>query len=306
MPALREETVPKQMPILVGVQVLVVVGALSAAAGQGPGMPGGVVFNSMRTGNAEIYTMDWDGQNQTRVASHPAADVDPAFSPDGRTIVFASNRTGNNDIFVVDRDGGDGVNLTAHPANEGWPRWSPDGRQIVFHTNRDGNFEIYVMDSDGQNPTRLTNYAGIDQYPDWSPDGRQIVFRRDIDIYVLDLRTGDIERLTNAAPLNQMAMWSPNGRQLVFMSARDGYPSVFVMDADGSNQVNLTPKATADSPGEWLSRAPAWSTNGRQIYFMSFRPSTGGDTEVFVMNADGSGVRRLTYMLGVDGSPHAR
>jgi TolB protein len=177
---------------------------------------------------------------------------------------------------------------------------------VVFHSNRDGNFEIYVMDSDGLSPTRLTDYPGIDQFPDWSPDGREIVFRRDIDIYVLDLMTGAVRRLTNAQPLNQMVAWSPNGHELVFMSARDGYPSVFKMDADGANQINLAPKDAADSTTDWMSRAPSWSTNGRQIYFMSFRPSTGGDTELFVMNADGTGLRRLTSTIGVDGSPRAR
>jgi Tol biopolymer transport system component len=279
---------------------------LPNVAAQGRGVPGGVVFNSMRVGNAEIYTMDWDGGNQTRITNDPATDVDPAISPNGRDIVFTSNRAGNNDIFVVDARGGVPVNLTNHPANDGWARWSPNGRQVVFHSNRDGNFEIYVMDSDGLLPTRLTAYAGIDQFPDWSPDGKEIVFRRDIDIYVLDLTTGATRRLTDAAPLNQMAVWSPDGRHLVFMSARDGYPSVFRMDADGSNQINLTPKDAADSTSEWLSRAPAWSTNGRHVYFMSFRPSTGGDTEVFVMNADGTGVYRLTTTIGVDGSPRAR
>jgi TolB protein len=232
--------------------------------------------------------------------------VDPAISPDGRDIVFTSNRSGNNDVFIVSSRGGTPINLTNNSANEGWARWSPNGRQVVFHSNRDGNFEIYVMDSDGLLPTRVTNYSGIDQFPDWSPDGKKIVFRRDIDIYVLDLTTGETERLTNAPPLNQMATWSPNGRQLVFMSARDGYPSVFTMDADGGNPVNRTPKDEGDLEGDWLSRAPSWSTNGRQIYFMSFRPSTGGDTEVFVMNADGSAVQRLTHAIGVDGSPRAR
>jgi hypothetical protein len=53
-------------------------------------------------------------------------------------------------------------------------------------------------------------------------------------------------------------------------------------------------------------RARSWSTSGRQIYFMSFRPSTGGDMELFVMNADGTGVQRLTTTIGVDGSPRAR
>jgi Tol biopolymer transport system component len=291
---------------MVLVVVLAGTAVLSNAPAHGRGAPGGVVFHTMRDGNAEIYTMDGDGSNQTRVTEHSATDVDPAMSPNGRDIVFTSNRSGNNDVFVVDSRTGTAVNLTNHPGNDGWARWSPDGHRIAFHSNRDGNFEIYVVDADGVAPVRLTTYAGIDQFPDWSPDGRRIVFRRDVDIHVLDLMTGEILRLTNAQPLNQMASWSPNGRELVFMSARDGYPSVFRMDADGGNQINLTPKHPGDSDSDWVSRAPAWSTNGREIYFMSSRPATGGDMEVFAMNGDGSGVRRLTWTIGVDGSPRAR
>ena len=287
------------------VPVVVVVG-LQNVTGQGRGIPGGVAFSSMRDGNAEIYVMDGDGGNQVRVTEHPATDVDPAISLNGRDIVFTSNRTGNNDIFITGGRGGAEANLTEHPANDGWARWSPNGRHIVFHSNRDGNFEIYVMDADGRSPTRLTGYAGIDQFPDWSPDGKEIVFRRDVDIYVLDLRTGETRRLTDAPPLNQMATWSPNGRELVFMSARDGYPSVFRMDASGGNQVNLTPKDPADSNSEWMSRAPSWSTNGRHIYVTTFRPSTGGDTEIVMINADGTGVQRLTFAIGVDASARAR
>jgi TolB protein len=270
------------------------------------GIPGSVAFNSSRDGNPEIYTMDPDGGNPTRITDDAATDVDPAISPNGLDIVFTSNRSGNNDIFIVDSGGGTPVNLTNHPANDGWARWSPDGHQIAFHSNRDGNFEIYVMEADGTSPTRLTNYAGVDQYPDWSPDGKKIVLRRDVDIYVLDVATGETQRLTDAPPLNQMPAWSPNGRRIAFMSARDGYPAVFTMDADGSHQVNRTPKGTLDLDSAWLSRSPAWSRNGRHLYFASFRPTTAGDTEVFAMNADGSGVRRLTTSIGVDGSPRPR
>ena len=164
------------------------------------------------------------------------------------------------------------------------------------------------MDADGGSLRRLTNYSGIDMYPDWSPEGRRIVIRRDTDIYVIDLATPDEpHRLTETSPLlNQMAVWSPNGRRLAFMSAREGYPSVFVMNADGTGQQNLTPKDPGDADTDWVSRAPSWSTNGRHIYFMSSRPSTDLDTELFVMNPDGSDLRRLTYSRGVDGSPHAR
>jgi Tol biopolymer transport system component len=274
--------------------------------GDGEKILGRVAFHSMRDGNAEIYSMNVNGNRQSRMTEDPATDTDPAISPDGRDMVFTSNRAKNNDIFLLSNVGTDAVNLTDNPANDGWARWSPDGNQIVFHSNRDGNFEIYVMDVATRLTTRLTDYDGIDQFPDWSPNGNRILFRRDADIYVLDLATGTTDRLTKAPPLNQMATWSPDGSQIAFMSTRDGYPSVFTMDADGSHQVNRTPKLDVDLASDWMSRAPSWSRNGKQIYFTSFRPSTGGDTEVFVMDADGSQLRRLTFVIGVDASPRAR
>ena len=63
---------------------------------------------------------------------------------------------------------------------------------------------------------------------------------------------------------------------------------------------------TNDLDSDWISRAPSWSTNGREIYFMSSRPSTGLDTEIFVMNLDGAGATRLTNSIGMDGSPRSR
>lgn len=276
------------------------------AAGQAHGMPGGLVFYSARDGNNEIYSADWDGGRPLRLTDDPGSDTDPDLSPSGRDVIFTSTRSGNNDIHVVDSAGGPAVNLTSHPANDGWARYSPNGRQVAFHSNRDGNFELYVMNDDGTGVTRLTNYPGIDQFPDWSPNGQEIAFRRDTDVYVLDLRSGEARRLTNALPLNQMPAWSPNGQQLVFMSSREGYPSVFVMNRDGSGQRNLTPKDVDDNESLWVSRAPSWSTNGRHVYFMSSRPSTGLDVELFLINADGTGTTRLTVSRGVDGSPRAR
>jgi Tol biopolymer transport system component len=291
---------------LLAVMVTVLVGSGQHLSGQGRGVPGGVVFFSARDGNNEIYTMDWNGARPMRLTNEPASDVDPDMSPNGRDVVFTSSRTGNNDIFIMDHTGRNPVNLTGNAANDGWARWAPDGRHIVFHTNRDGNFELYVMNSDGTGLTRLTNYPGVDQFPEWSPDGREIAFRRDLDIHVLDVTSGEVRRLTNAPPLNQMPSWSPNGKQLAFMSMRAGYVSVYLMSADGTNQVNLTPKNPGDLDSDWISRAPAWSTTGRQIYFMSSRPATGLDTEIFIMNADGTGATRLTDSVGMDGTPRSR
>ena len=286
--------------------VVVLAGGFTDLSGQGRGVPGPVTFFSARDGNNEVYVAEWDGRRPRRITTDAASDVDPDMSPDGRDIVFTSNRSGNNDIHVVGSRGGTAVNLTAHPANDGWARWSPDGRHVVFHSNRDGNFELYVMDRDGGDLIRLTNYPGVDQFPDWSPDGRLVAFRRDVDIHVLELASGQIRRLTDAPPLNQMPAWSPNGKHLAFMSLREGYVSVFLMNADGANQTNLTPKAAGDSDSDWISRAPSWSASGRYIYFMSSRPDTGLDMEIFIMRRDGTGATRLTDSTGMDGSPRAR
>jgi len=293
------------MRLAVLILAVVAAGLPAVLQAQSRGVPGDIVFNSARDGNNEIYKMNWSGGVPLRLTTDPASDVEPALSPNGRDVIFTSNRTGNNDIYIVGSAGGTAVNLTNNAANDGWARWSPNGQQIVFHSNRDGNFEIYVMNANGTAPTRLTDSLAVDQFPDWSPNGRKIVFRHDNDIYTVDLSTGDSERLTDVGPLNQMAAWSPNGQQIVFMSTRAGYPSVFLMNADGSGQANLTPKTPGDADSDWVSRAPSWSRNGL-IFFMSSRPSTGLDNEIFVMLPNGTDVRRLTTSIGVDGNPRGR
>ena len=266
--------------------------------------PEPVVFYSHRYGDAEIFVLRADGTAPMRLTYHSAADVNPDISPDGRSVIFTSNRAGNDDIWIVGIDGGEPRSLANLPSNERWPRWSPDGRRIAYHGNRDGNPEIYVMNADGSDLTRLTNYPGPDGWPEWSPAGDRLAFRQDHDVWVMDADGANPVRLTDHPALDQMAAWSPDGTRIAFMSMRDGYCSVFLMNADGSDQRNLTPKDPGDADDAWCSRAPAWSRDGR-IYFMSMRPSTGGDTELFVMNADGSAVSRLTSSPGLDGAPRA-
>src|SRR5687767_4643103 len=130
---------------------------------------------------------------------------------------------------------------------------------IVFHSNVDGNFEIYLIDADGTNLTRVTNYPGLDQFPEWSPNGKQLAIRRDTDIYLIDIDGTNPIRLTHDAPVDQMASWSPSGRQIAFMSFREGYCSVFVMNSDGSDPTNLTPKPDAVPAAQFCSRAPGRS-----------------------------------------------
>lgn len=267
------------------------------------GLPLSIAFHSNSAGNTEVYVMNPDGTDQTRITFDPRVDQQPDISPDGRQIVFCSTRItdtnpeGDLEIFVMDADGSNATQLTFNGTgiNDAWPRWSPNGKQIAFHSNVDGNFEIYIINSDGTDLTRVTTYSGLEQFPEWAPNGKQLVIRRDTDIYLIDTDGANPIQLTNDAAVDQMASFSPSGKLIAFMSAREGYCSVFVMGLDGSDQTNLTPKPDGIPNNQFCSRAPAWARNGQQIYFSSFRPDTDLWENIFVMNADGSDVTRLTF-----------
>ena len=268
---------------------------------QGP--PLSIAFHSNSVGNTEVYVMNPDGTDQTRLTIDPRTDQQPDISPNGRQIVYCGNPVtdtnpeGDFEIFVMDAGGGNVTQLTFNGAgiNDCWPRWSPNGRQIAFHSNVDGNFEIYVIDADGTGLTRVTDHPGFDQFPEWSPNGKQLAIRRDTDIYLIDVDGLNPVQLTHDLPIDQMASWSPNGKRIAYMSLSEGYCAVFVMNSDGSEPTNLTPKPDGIAANQFCSRAPAWSRNGQHIYFSSFRPKTNLFENIFVMNSDGSDVTRLTF-----------
>ena len=137
--------------------------------------------------NYEIYLINADGSNPTRLTSRPSADVDPAWAPDGTKIAFAGYQDGDYSIFTVKPDGTGLTRLTSGTGDYE-PAWSPDGTKITFKSQRDGNSEIYVMNADGTEQKNLTNNpATQDANPAWSPDGTKIAFDTTYgDIYTMN------------------------------------------------------------------------------------------------------------------------
>ena len=123
-----------------------------------------IVFTSERDGNRNIYLMNTDGTNQTRLTSHAAHDYEPVFSPDGLSIIFTSERDGNREIYIMNNKGLNLNNLSNNSADDWNPRYYPDNRKIIFQSLRDGpsNWEIYMMKLDGTGQTNLTNHPRTD------------------------------------------------------------------------------------------------------------------------------------------------
>jgi len=281
-----------------------------------PGVNGKIAFTTTRNGNAEIFTMNPDGTNQTNLTNSPVSgDSNPQWSPDATKIVFDSSRTGSPQIFVMNADGSEVTQLSDNTADEFLPDWSPDGTKIAFVSNRDqrgdcnyvGNCEIYVMNADGSNLTRLTSTPNLvlDFNPKWSPDGSKITFFRGTafsphDIWVMDADGSNQTQLTNfGSSFNGLVTgldWSPDGTKIVYARTGGGALSdIWVMSADGSNQVNLT-----NTPG-FDDSSPAWSPDGSLIVFQSTRDVAAG--QLYTMNPDGSNVTRLTFSSGPDYGP---
>jgi eukaryotic-like serine/threonine-protein kinase len=162
-----------------------------------------IAFTSDRDGNWEIYTMDTDGQNISRLTENPAQDGWPWWTADGKQILFTSDRDGQWQIYSMDADGSNVQELTHIPNRTNlYPAVSPDGKKVVFSSQVTATNEgdIYSMNIDGSDLQRLTNTAALNNIPSFCPDSQHIVFESDragnTDIYMMNLDGTGLSQLT--------------------------------------------------------------------------------------------------------------
>ena len=213
-----------------------------------------IAFASNRDGNFEIYVMNADGSNVTRLTNNAATDRDPAFSPDRSKITFISNRDGNSEVYVMNADGTNQTRLTKG-LFASRPVFSPDGSTIAFAGTSGGKLDIFLMNVNGSNLTPLTNNPADDFAPAFSPDGSKIAFTSDRDgnsvIYVINANGTSQSRLTDKASVNFDPAFSPDGSKIAFSSNRDVNFEIYVMNANGTNQVRLTNNGATDTVPTW-------------------------------------------------------
>jgi serine/threonine protein kinase len=215
-----------------------------------------------------------------------AIDLSPSLSPDGRTVAYVTQELNGRRHMYASPVGksGQSTDLTGSTvtAADDSPAYSPDGQSIAFSSSREGSDGIFVMSASGGPARRLVN-AGYD--PSWTPDGREIVYStesgRDPDgreapsqLWAVNLGTGARRRIAEADAVDPKV--SPDGRFVAFWALPvDASGTQF---AGANRDVWLQPLAggprvqiTRNEASDWN---PAWSADGRFLYFSSDRSGT--------------------------------
>jgi TolB protein len=246
-----------------------------------------IAFISNRDGNDELYMMDYDGANQTRITFNKMIDYMPAWSHDGKKIAYTSYRKGNADLYILSLYEGS-ISAVSTQGTNFSAAFSPDGKKLAFCSTMDGNAEIYVANADGTNIKRLTFNKAIDTAPTWSPTSREIAFTSDRggspQIYIMDAEGSNVRRVSFGGEYNDAPAWSPTGDRIAYVSRVDQIFDIYVLNLR-TNQITKLTESNA------RNESPSWSPDGRHITFSS---NLSGTIQIYAIDYDGANLRCLT------------
>lgn len=260
-------------------------------------------------GNFQIYLYTLDtGASVKLTNTESFGNADPSFSPDGKLIAFVSFHHGNAEIYTMQTDGSKLRRVTNHPAFDSYPVFSPDGTAIAFQSNRENErTEIYLQNLNNDlPPVRISNFqseTGISPKC-WSADGTEILFRNDgngkgqiirasVEPYPAQLVLND-ENADLTSP-----RLSPDGKKMLYEARLENRQIELRLMNLENKKTSVIFKTAPDYPPRY-SLAPAWSPDGQKI---AFTDRANGNSDIFLMNADGSDVRILTNEPLADSIP---
>ncbi len=258
-----------------------------------------LAFANNSSGSKEIYLIDYDGENLTRLTSDNSINLLPRWSQDASKIYYTTYRWGNPDMFEIDLKAGKIRPFTTIQGLNIPGGLSPDGLTMVMTLSRGKDPNIYSLDVASRELTKLLKDFGVSSSPTWSPDGKQVAFVSDRSgnpqIYILDMATGNTRRLTRMNWCDSPS-WSASGDGIVFSGRETPRESlnIFITDLTGSQIRRLTDKAGSNED-------PSWSPDGR---FVAFTSTRRGRREIFMMDADGSAPHPLVDLPGQSYTPN--
>jgi Tol biopolymer transport system component len=252
----------------------------------------------------------------------------PEWSPDGRSIAYVREFDDHDQLYVLDTIGGTPRQLAAQLGGSAhFPDWSPDGKSILFTAGRTVEHEgVYLIRGDGSGLRAvLSDSVNEYRYPSWAPDGRQFAVatwsRSGSAILVVDVASGSRRQVLAADTIYlDCPQWSPKGDVLLLTvypssvypwenpSVNDARADLATLDFhSGRLRFVTTDRDKLNNYGRW-SRDAHWIVFQSDRHAPPFRDSTAthfrfDSLEIYIVRADGSGLRRLTTNTYFDGHP---
>jgi Tol biopolymer transport system component len=259
-----------------------------------------IYFTSDRGGGYNIWRAPVDENGGVRgpleqVTTGAGQDVEAALSPDGALLAFTTLRQ-NADLWrlpVSPQTGkvkGEPSALVTTTREDSRGAWSFDGTQVAFNSDRGGDMNIWVQPVAGGAARRITSGSGGDYQPNWSPDGTRIAFFSSRGgrpgIFAVDVATGAITPLATGASIAGAPFYSPDGKRIAFQSDKSGRNEVWVMNADGSDQRQLTNVGVGGHFLRWLSNDTIVFRCITRLMLMTV-PAAGGELVPFAPKMKG-------------------
>ena len=256
-----------------------------------------LVYVDKQTTTLFLVAADNPDDKRQLTTSTGQADLNPRFSPDGKTVAFLREEERGalgRDIFLVRLGGGEPKRLTFDNVISGGLDWTPDGAYIIFSSNRlSGQGRLWKVRTSGGQPEPLPVGQGGAYFPALSRDGRRLAYTQadtNTNIWRYEVprskgQSAPPTKLIASAGDNFDPQFSPDGKRIVFVSDRSGSREIWVCDSDGSNPRQLT------FFGGPHVGVPFWSPDGRQIRFYATPEGRAG---MYVVSAEGGLPRHVT------------